>query len=913
MPTEPQPSRFIEPAHDLLRVRRGPMDVFIQPHSIVLVGATEATGSVGATLAVNLLAGPFAERVWLVNPKHTTLLGKACYPSVAELPMPADLALIAVPAAGVPGVIEQCQRSGVNGAIIISAGFKEIGPAGAELEAQIVKQIAGTKLRVIGPNCVGVMSPVTGLNATFAKTMAHAGKVAFISQSGALLTAILDWSLPENVGFSHIFSVGSMLDVGWGDLIDFLGDDPHTTSIVIYMESVGNAKSFLSAAREVSLQKPIIVIKAGRSEKAAKAAASHTGALAGSDEVLEAAFRRVGVLRVRHLAELFHLAEVLDKQPRPVGPNLAIVTNAGGPAVLATDALIEAGGQLATLSEATLEELNTILPAHWSHGNPVDVIGDAAPQRYVQSVGIVGAATETDGVLAILAPQAMTEPTETAQLLTAYNKLRGKPILASWMGAEQVAAGMRILHQAGIPTFSYPETAARVFQYMWHYSDALKSLYETPSINIDEQRDDGRRNVANLIRNVLWSDRTLLTEAESKQLLAAYDIPTVKTLVATNVEEALQCAQQIGYPVVLKLISKTITHKSDVGGVRLNLQSDEELRGAYAAIQKGVERAAGPGHFDGVSVQPMIKLDGYELILGSKIDAQFGPVILFGAGGQFVEVFQDHALALPPLTSTLARRMMERTKVYRALQGVRGRPPVNLLGLEQLLVRFAQLVLEQPRIAEIDINPLLASDQRLIALDARVVLHPKSIDDLDLPQPVIRPYPRKYVSHWTAKDGRRFKIRPVRPEDEPLFVEFHRTLSVQTVYGRYAQVFPLSQRTVHERLSRMCFVDYDRQIPLVAIEEESSPLRLAAVARLIKLHGRDDAEFALVVSDDYQHISLGSELMARLVDIAKEEHLKRLIGQINADNVPMLSICRRLGFRIEETSEGAIRMAVLEV
>ncbi len=897
----------------MLRIRRGPLDVFVRPRSIALVGATEAAGSVGAALAGNLTAGPFADRVWLVNPKHTRLLDRPCYASVAELPTPADLAVIAVPAAGVRGVIEQCLWSGVNGAIIISAGFKEIGPAGAAMEAEIRQLIAGTKLRVIGPNCVGVMSPVTGLNATFAKTMAHSGKVAFISQSGALLTAILDWSLPENVGFSHIISVGSMLDVGWGDLIDFLGDDPHTGSIVMYMESVGNAKSFLSAVREVSLQKPIIVIKAGRSEKAAQAAASHTGALAGSDDVLEAAFRRVGVVRVKHISELFHLAEVLDKQPRPVGPNLAIVTNAGGPAVLATDALIEAGGQLATLTESTLEELNGLLPPHWSHGNPVDVIGDAAPQRFAESVGIVGAAAETDGVLAILAPQAMTDPTETAQLLTAYNKLRGKPLLASWMGAEQVAEGMHVLNQAGIPTFPYPESAVRVFQYMWHYSYALRSLYETPSLNINEGKDDGRRSVANLLRNALRDDRTLLTEAESKQLLAAYDIPTAKTLVAKSVEEALQCAQQIGYPVVLKLMSKTITHKSDVGGVRLNLQNEEELRGAYAAIQKAVERAAGPGHFDGVSVQPMVRTEGYELILGSKVDAQFGPVILFGAGGQFVEVFHDRALALPPLTSTLARRMMERTRVYRALQGVRGRPPVNLIGLEQLLVRFAQLVLEQPRIAEIDINPLLASDRQLIALDARVVLHPKSIDDLDLPQPVIRPYPRQYASHWTAKDGRRFMIRPVRPEDEPLFVAFHQTLSAQTVYGRYAQMLPLGQRTVHERLSRMCFVDYDRQLPLVAIEDQFSPLRLAAVARLIKLHGRDDAEFALVVSDAYQHVSLGSELMARLVDIAKEENLKRVIGQINADNVPMLTICQRLGFRFDGSSEGAIRMAVLDL
>ncbi len=903
----------IESAHDLLRVRGGPLEVFVRPSGVAIIGATDKVGSVGHSLSTNLLEGSFGQRVWLVNPKHKMLLARPCYASVCELPTYADLAIIAVSAKLVPGVIDDCLRAGVTGAIIISAGFKEIGAAGAALENDIRQKIAGTNLRVIGPNCVGVMSPVTGLNATFAKQMARRGKVAFISQSGALLTAILDWSVPENVGFSHVISVGSMLDVGWGDLIDFLGDDPHTSSILMYMESIGNAKSFLSAAREVALQKPIIVIKAGRGERAAQAAASHTGALAGSDDVLEAAFRRVGVVRVRFISELFHLAEVLDKQPRPTGPNLAIVTNAGGPAVLATDALTDSGGQLASLSSETLDTLNRLLPSHWSRGNPVDVIGDAPPQRFVDAVRVVHEAPEVDGVLAILTPQDMTDPTGTAQALADLPKLHAKPILASWMGADKVADGVGILHQAGIPTFPYPEGAVRVFQNMWHYSYALRSLYETPTLNRNLETENEQQSVASLIQSAVSADRTLLTEAESKAILNAYQIPTVKTLEAATAPEAVQCARSLEYPVVLKLLSRTITHKSDVGGVQLNLQSDEDVIAAFNRIAEGVERAAGPGHFDGVTVQTMVLRGGYELIVGSKIDAQFGPVILFGAGGQFVEVFQDRALALPPLSSTLARRMMEHTRIFRALQGVRGKPPADLSALEQLLVQFGQLISEHPRICEFDINPLLASQHGVVALDARVVLHPKTIADADLPRPVVRPYPRQYVGHWRAKDGRDFLIRPVRPEDEPLFVAFHKTLSKDTVYERYAQLLSLDQRTVHERLSRMCFIDYDRQIALVAIDNECSPPRLAAVARLIKLRGTNDAEFAVVVSDAYQRISLGSELMARLILIGRNEKLERIIGQINGDNRGMLVICQRLGFRLDDSTLRDPRIAVLSL
>ena len=904
---------IIEPAHDLLRTRLGPLEVFVRPRNVAVIGATEAPGSVGRALMANLLASPFGGRVFPVNPKRANVLGQTAYPQLADVPAQIDLAVIATPAATVPGIISECLRAKVSGAIIISAGFKEIGAAGAALEAQIRELLAGSKLRVIGPNCLGVVSPLTGLNSTFTTGTVRPGRVGFLSQSGALLTAILDWSIDENVGFSHVVSTGSMLDVGWGDLIDFLGDDPQTSSILIYMESIGNPRAFFSAAREVALQKPIVVIKAGRCEAAAKAAASHTGALTGSDEALEALFRRAGVLRVRQISELFYMADALAKQPRPKGPRLAIVTNAGGPAVLATDALIDSGGQLAELTPATIDALDAMLPPHWSHANPVDVLGDATPERFAKGVEIVARDPQCDGVLAVLAPQAIAGPAATAQQLDAVAWPNDKPLLTSWMGGSQVAAGAKLLTQAGIPSFAYPDSAARVFQYMWQHSYLLEGLYETPTLAAGEYDGRGGREVAELLRQTLAAGRTLLTEVESKRLLAAYCIPTVQSLIAASPDEAVACASRIGYPVVLKIYSHTITHKTDVGGVKLNLGDDGAVRRAFTEIKTAVERLAGAGNFAGVTVQPMIQSEGYELIVGSSIDPQLGPVLLFGSGGQLVEVYQDRSLSMPPLTTTLARRMMERTRIYRALQGIRGRRPVDLAALEQLLVRFSQLVLEHPRIREIDINPLLAGTEQIVALDARVVLHPPETADAELPRGVIRPYPRQYVSHWTARDGRRLVIRPIRPEDERLLAEFHETLSDQTVYSRFAQVFPLSQRTRHERLARVCFIDYDRQMALVAIDDQPEGPRMAAVARLIKLHSANAAEFAVLISDRYQRVGLGSQLMERLIEVGRAERLQRIMGHISAENRAMNALCRRLGFIIGGNASDTMRVVSLEL
>ncbi|HEX6906993.1 MAG TPA: GNAT family N-acetyltransferase, partial [Terriglobales bacterium] len=626
------------------------------------------------------------------------------------------------------------------------------------------------------------------------------------------------------------------------------------------------------------------------------------------------AFRRCGVLRVTSIADLFYLADILSKQPRPQGPRLAILTNAGGPGVLATDALMGLGGELAPLSPETMRALDELLPPHWSHNNPVDILGDAGPQRYAKALEIASRDPSIDGLLTILTPQAMTDPTQTAEQLKPYAKTTGKPVLASWMGGAEVAAGQDILNRAGIPTFPFPDTAARVFYYMWRYSYNLRGLYETPSLPADGEVADSKRAGA-IVERARQAGRTLLTELESKQVLSAYGIPCVPTVLAISENEAVERAEEIGYPVVLKLHSETITHKTDVGGVQLNLRNADGVRQAFRAIEAGVREKKGADHFLGVSVQPMVKHEGYELILGSSIDPQFGPVLLFGTGGQLVEVFKDRALALPPLNSTLARRMMEQTRIFRALQGVRGRVSVDLAALEELLVRFSELVVEQPWIKEIDINPLLASAERLLALDARVVLHEREVKEEELPRPAIRPYPLRYVAPWRLKNGEEVMIRPVRPEDEPALVRFHSALSERSVYLRYFQPMKLSTRTAHERLTRICFLDYDREMALVAEHRDgrSGLAEIVAVARLSKLHAVNEAEAAIVVSDDYQHQGLGTELYRRLAQIARDEKIARIVSTMLGENREMRAICQKLGFRIHTDLEEQTVKAELEV
>jgi acetyltransferase len=894
---------------------RAGLESLFLPHSIALIGATNRPGTVGRSVFANLLQSTFPLKLYAVNPGQDEVLGIKCHKRIADIPEAVDLALVVTPAQTVPSIIGECVDAGVRSAVVISAGFREQGPAGAQLEKEIQKHLLRGSLRLVGPNCMGFMNPTIGLNATFAKAMPSKGSVAFLSQSGALQTAILDWSQREHVGFSAIVSTGSMLDVGWGDLIYHFGEDPHTKSILLYMESVGDARSFLSAAREIALSKPIIVIKAGRSEAASRAAASHTGALTGSDDVLEAAFRRCGVLRVQNIADLFYMAEVLSKQPRPRGPRLSIVTNAGGPGVLATDALMATGGELTVLSPETIHELNSFLSAHWSHGNPVDVLADADAERLVRAVEIVSKDPASDGLLAVIAPQGLADPTQTAAKMSKLAHSTSKPLLASWMGGDGVAEGTSILNEAGIPTFSYPDTAARAFTYMWRYTYNLRGLYETPIlVGGSEIGADTRRNVAESVQQVRGSGRTMLNEFEAKQLLAHYGIPVVKTRAAENEDESVAIAAEIGYPVVLKLLSNTIAHKTDVDGVRLSLANAEEVRGAFRAIKSAVAEKAGPQHFLGVTVQPMVQRDGYELILGSTIDAQMGPVILFGSGGVMVEVYRDHALALPPLNTTLAQRLMEQTRIFAALRGVRGRKPVDLVALEQLLVRFSQLVMEQPWIKEIDINPLLATPERLLALDARVVVHDSSVTAAQLPRAAIRPYPSQYVWEWKLKDGTPVTIRPIRPEDEPLMVQFHQTLSERSVYLRYFCSLSLSTRVEHERLVRICFASYDRGFALVAdrTNPQTGEHEVLGVGRFSALN-RTEAEAAVLVSDQWQGRGLGTELLAGVTRVAREEKFQRLCGEILRDNLPTQAIFKKVGFRLRATDDPSSVSAALQL
>jgi acetyltransferase len=645
------------------------------------------------------------------------------------------------------------------------------------------------------------------------------------------------------------------------------------------------------------------VIKPGRTEAARKAAASHTGSITGSDEVFEAAFRRCGILRVASIGELFDMAEVLSKQPRPRGSRLAVVTNAGGAGVLATDALLASGGQLAQLSAETHQALNHLLPAAWSHANPVDTLGDSSPEMYVRALEVVAGDPNCDAVLSILAPQGMTEPEQAAGLLRQAAEGIKKPLLASWMGGSRMQLAANVLNEARIPTFEYPDAAARSFAYMWRYSSNLQALYETPMF-AGELPEDGPKRVAEIISSAVAKNRTVLTEHESKQVLAAYELPVTPSKIAATADAAVAAAESLGFPIVLKLHSETVTHKSDRGGVHLGLKDADAVRTAFAAIQ---DTFTSDGSFQGVTVQPMVRNAGYELIMGSSTDPQFGPVLVFGLGGQLVEVLRDNAHALPPLTTTLARRLMENTRILQALKGVRGRKPVDLEKLEELLVRFSELVVENPRIADIEINPLLASPEGFVALDARVVLHPASVPDAQLPRPAIRPYPSQYISSWQAHDGTSFILRPIRPDDELLMVDFHHQLSEMSVYMRYFLPLKLDFRVSHERLFTKCFIDYDREIGLVAeYTDEQGARHIAAIARLIRKHSDNSAEVAFLVADKFQNRGLGTHMLERIIEIARKEGISTLEGATLSDNFNMKDMFIKAGFRFAPPEDGVV-------
>ena len=887
------------------------LDKIFKPKSIAVIGASDKKGTVGYRLIKNLISQGYKGTVYPVNPNKLQIQGLKAYATVDELPETVDLAVVATTAKIVPDIVEQCGKTGIVGIIVISAGFKEVGAEGRALEERLLKIKRTYNLRIIGPNCLGVVRPSRGLNATFADVTAKPGNIAFISQSGALGTAILDWAAYHHIGFSNFVSVGSMLDVDFGDLVDYFGTDPDTRSILMYIEGIADARKFMGAARHFTRTKPVIVLKAGRFSQSAKAAASHTGSLTGEDAVYDAAFKRAGINRVDTIAALFNCAEVLGMQPRPRGPNLAIITNAGGPGVMATDALIQRNGKLAELSPKTLDTLNKILPHYWSKSNPIDILGDADAGRYKAVIEACLQDRNVDGLVIIYTPGVIADPTEVAKVIVELSKRTNKTILSSFMGyTETEEEANRVLRERQIPTYSTPEEAIATYMYMYQYARNLELLYETPE-ELPVDSIPPKRPLTVIIEKATREDREILTEMEAKQLLDDYDIPVVKTLAAKSADEAAFLASQIGYPVVLKILSPQIVHKTEAGGVILNIGSETELRQAFENIMTRAKEYSSEAEILGATVQPMIKKKGYEIILGAKTDSLFGPVILFGMGGVGVELFKDVALGLPPLNQTLARRMMEQTKVYDLLKGYRNMPPANLKLLEEVMVRFSQMLVDFPQLKEIDINPLLIDEKEALALDARVVIDKERVfKKFQLHEHlVIGPYPKKYETLWRMQDGRTVLLRPIKPEDEPLWLEMFQNFSEESI--RYRFFHPIKD-TPHEMRVRYCNIDYDREIAIVAELTANGQRRILGVVRVPINPDRRTGEIAIIVADPWQGLGLGSKLVDYMIEICRDKNLVTLYGFVLKDNHQAIKLFEKMGFAMESL-EGDTMKAVLNL
>ena len=874
--------------------------------AVALIGATEKEGAIGRTILENLLPSNKA-KVYPVNQNRKKVLGVDAYPDIAGIPEHVDLAIIATPARTVPGVVEECGKAGVDGVVIISAGFKEIGEEGRKLEGEVEKSRRKYGMRVLGPNCLGFVRPGIGLNATFLKGDLPPGNIAFLSQSGALGRAIVDWAANAGVGFSMIASVGSMIDVDFGDLIDFLGDDNTTRSILIYMEGVGNARKFMSAARAFARHKPIIVLKPGRFAESAKAARSHTGAMAGDDAVYDAAFRRVGVVRVREIAGLFNAARVLDSDRLPRGPRLAIVTDAGGPGVMATDVLIDLGGELAKLSDESIKEISTFLPPYWSKANPVDVLWNADIAKYVKSFDTCLRDPMVDGVLVIYVPRESASSDELAGEVARLTKGTGKPVITTWMGGKAVEKGRRIFIENNLPTYETPEEAVRTYLTMYNYRRNLDHLYETPAeLPVHEPPD--REQLKATIREILLKGRTRLNEEESKTLLVRYGIPATVPQCAKDADAAVSIADKLGYPVAIKVVSPDISHKSDVGGVMLGLDSSATLKHAFETLVRTVGKRAPHAAIQGVAVQRMIENVDYELILGARRDKDFGSVILFGMGGTAAEFVKDFSIGLPPLNQTLAKMLMQGTKVHKMLQGFRDKAPANFKELEEILVRFSNLIVDSPEIAEIDINPLAIADGKTYALDARIVIDSGYIEcGSRYPHLVITPYPTRYITSWKLPNGMDVLLRPIRPEDEPLEQEMTDSLSRESMRMR---LFSSLKEADHEWLILFCNIDYDRHMAIVAEITENGKRKIIGVGRLIMEPDFQSGEFAIVIHDRYQHEGLGYKLVEMLIGIGRERGLEEVVGNVLAENEKMLKLARKLGFTTQWLAGGVTKVTL---
>jgi acetyltransferase len=877
------------------------------PKTVALLGASPVPGKVGQVLARNLLE-QFQGAVQFVNPKHREIGGHPCWPDVASLPQAPDLAVICTPALGVPDLIRQLGERGTRAAVVVSAGFGESGSTGEALQQQLLDAARPFGMRIVGPNCIGMLSPGIGLNASFSHSPAPPGNLAFITQSGALLAAVLDWARPRGIGFSHMISLGDMADVDFADLLDQLAGDIGTHAVLLYIEGIRNSRRFMSAARAAARIKPVIVVKSGRHEAAARAAATHTGALAGADAVYDAAFRRAGMLRVPDLGALFDAADILSLQAPPAGERLAILTNGGGMGVLATDALVDSGGEPAALSAETRKALDAVLPATWSRGNPVDIIGDADGARYRAALKILMSASDVDAVLTLYCPTGVSDPDEVASAVADMAKTGRRPVFTSWVGGEAVTAARKYLLSHNLPSFDTPEAAVRAFMYLATYRRNQQLLMETPPSLPAEFRPDvpeARR----IIEAVLAEGREWLDEVESKNLLECYRIPTVTTRLAADPDEAAQMASGFAGPYVLKIISPTLTHKSDVGGVELNLPNPESVRWAATVMRAKIAQQRPDAQIKGFSVQTMVRHSAaVELIAGIVTDRQFGPVVLFGQGGTAVEVIADKALALPPLNLRLAAEMIRETRIYKLLKGYRANPPADMDAIALTLVKLAQLAADLAEVLELDINPLLAGADGVLALDARVRVIRATGDAAT--RLAIKPYPQELETQLVASDGRKLLLRPIMPEDEPALARTFEMLTPDEIRQRFhvpMKAFP------HTLAARLTQIDYDREMALVLVQE-GIPGR-AEIEGVVRFAADPDgarAEFALLVRHAYAHAGLGRQMLAQLVDYARRRGIGELFGLVLVENSAMRGLCRNAGFTETQISEepGVVRVSL---
>lgn len=889
------------PANDL--------DKIFKPENIALIGASEDKGSVGFTLMENLKNRPKGE-LFPVNPNREETLEVETFSSVTEVSEPVDLAVIATPAQTVPNLVRECGETGIMGLIILSAGFSETGDEGAKLEEEIKKIREEYGMRIIGPNCLGIINPAEFLNASFTDQMPESGEIAFISQSGALASATLDWAISAQFGFSSFVSVGNMVDVDFSDLIDYFGRDPGTGSILMYIEAIEDARNFSSAARGFARTQPIMAVKSGKHKESAEAIASHTGSLAGADEVYNSVFKRFGITRVDTIDDLFSASETLAKQNPPEGPNLAIVTNAGGPGAMATDALMDLDGSLAELSESTIEKLRENIPSTSSLANPIDVTGGADQGQYRKATELCLKDENVDGVLCIYSPVGTLSPTEAAEAISDLKKGTDKPLLACWMGGEKVAKGREILRQGGLSVQPAPEQSVKAYMYLNRYARNLERLLETPE-ELPVDRAPPKYNLKAMIRRIARDERELLTEVESKKILRTYGIPCPEIHTAETEDEAARVAAKIGFPVVLKINSHEITHKSRAGGVELNLNNREEVKEAHNNIMKRVEDKHPSAKIQGVTVQKMIKNKGVELILGSKYDQTFGSTVLFGKGGTEVGYYNDTAVGLPPLNKTLARRLMEETRVYKYIQDSEDYSEDLQRDLEEHLVRLSQLIIDFPEIKELDINPLTRVGDEFQALDARIIIDRDlvNVEQNYREHLVIEPYPRKYVEEWRLGDGRPVTLRPIRPEDEPLEFGLFDNFSPET--WRYRFFGPMKEVT-HEDMVRFTNIDYRREMAIIGILEENGERKMIGVGRLIIDPDGKAGEYAVVVGDPWQGLGLGEKLTDAIIGVAEDKGLETIYGTIMKENRRMINLVQKMGFEVSKEDEDTVR-AVLRL